>query len=215
MKAKAAHNWPKAADSWYVEPPWVTRLLLQYIDRPRLVWDPCAGGGNVIAGCQAEGVPAVGSDLRQRYDVPPPWFIGQRDFLAADPPVLFADAIISNPPYGGGVLLEAFIRRALSMGPALLAVYCEMRFLGGEGRALGLFRDHPPSGVVTVSPRPNCPPGVFLQNGGKAEGGSQDFCWLVWRKDPLGVVFGHWGDKARRAASTAVIPPLSARDAGD
>ena len=96
-------------------------------------------------------------------------------------PLHAARSIVSNPPFYRGEGTEDFIRKAVSIpGLAKLAVFADAKFLGGAGRAAGLWAQHPPARVWWLTPRPSCPPGAHLLAGGRAEGGTAEWCWLVW-----------------------------------
>lgn len=192
-KAKAATVFAKHPDHWYVEPQDCTAALLEMERFTPVVWDPCCGGGNVPMALKAAGYTALGSDIEYRLKGRPsegafPW--ERMDFLDESRPVPAphveiaeggAFSIVSNPPYKGSKGTVDFVKRALRMpGLVKLAVFVEVRFLGSETRATGFFQDYPPSACWIVVPRPSCPPGDFLEAGGKAEGGNADFCWLVY-----------------------------------
>ena len=63
-----------------------------------------------------------------------------------------------------------------------VAAFVDIKFLAGGGRANGLYRELPPNRVWIITPRPSCPPGEVLKAGGKAEGGTADWIWMVWGK---------------------------------
>ena len=180
--AKQAHVWALADDSWYVEPEDCTTALLQTERFRGEVWDPACGGGNVVRAIRALGRGAYGTDIVDRkWDPDRVLFRGVRDFLSTASSDFRADNIITNPPFGRGLLVEAFIRHALSApGLAKLAVFTDVRFLTGRKRAAGLYAELPPDRVWIITPRPSCPPGAYLATGAKAAGGTADYCWLVW-----------------------------------
>jgi hypothetical protein len=103
------------------------------------------------------------------------------DFLKAKPPI--APNIVMNPPFGRAVLAEKFIRHAISLHPAKLAVFVNSGFVFGKARGAGLFAEFPPARIWAITPRPSCPPGEYLRAGNKAGGGRPDFCWIVWERD--------------------------------
>lgn len=193
--AEGRTNWPKVDDDWFVEPIAATDFLLAREDFTGLtVLDPCCGQGNIVRACLAAGLKAVGCDLRERVLPDTPWFLGQRDYLTwYAPEAILPDAIIMNPPYGRALLAEAFIRQALrTPGVRKVAAFVNGKFLFGAGRAKGLFADHPPSRIWPVSPRPSCPPGQFLLDGGKAQGGVENYVWMVWDVGDCGHTTFHW-----------------------
>lgn len=179
-KAKGAHLWARDPLDHYVEPERVTAQLLAVEGFVGLIHDPCCGIGNVVKACRSAGYHrATGSDLVRRVDASQTWYVGEGDFLAA-PDVRCMDNVICNPPYFGGKGTEGFIRKALAVAQGKVAVFVDNRFLTGKARAQGLWRDHPPTRVWMISPRPSCPPGSYLAAGNKAGNGSSDYVWLVW-----------------------------------
>lgn len=177
-KAKQAHLWARDGLDWYVEPIEATRALLgveRFIGR---TFDPACGRGNIVRAFLDAGLDAVGSDVTRRVRPGTPWFVGEFDFLAIEG--VTHQNICMNPPFFRAKGAEAFIRRALSFVPGKVAAFVDVRFLCGGKRANGLFREHPPHRIWIVTPRPSCPPGEYLEAGGRAGGGTADYCWLVW-----------------------------------
>lgn len=183
----------RGTDDWYCEPEWATALLLQHENFGRVVWDPACGGGNVCRAVIASGRHAIGTDIVRRAEGDDSeWWVGHHDFVSdASFPVF--DDIVTNPPFFRAAGTEAFIRRALSLPAGKVVVFTDVKFLAGQRRANGLFRDHPPSRVWIHAKRPSCPPGTHLAAGHKAEGGTADWCWLVWdRAAPEGLTSLGW-----------------------
>jgi hypothetical protein len=180
--SKAAHLWDRSDQDWYQEPADCTAALLG-VERFRgQIWDPACGGGNIVRAANAAGRMAFGTDVIDRgWDTDNVLWRGCKDFLQQDPHHFPADIIITNPPFKGGKGTEAFIRHALSSDRlAKLAIFTDVRFLFSKKRATCLYAELPPSRVWILVPRPSCPPGRFIAEGGKASGGTADFCWLVW-----------------------------------
>jgi hypothetical protein len=178
-----AHIWERSDHDWYVEPERCTAQLLTVERFPGWSHDPCCGGGNIVRTLNSHGFTTTGSDIIQRVS-DAPWFLGVSDFLHGPNGLFGADNCIFNPPFYRARGAEACIRRALELAPGKVAAFVEKRFTGSETRANGLFREHPPSREWEVTPRPSCPPGAYLQAGGKPEGGKVDFVWLVWDAKP-------------------------------
>lgn len=186
--AEGRTQWPPVKDGWFVEPSAATHFLLTFERFDGGIWDPAAGQGNIVEACILEGLDAVGTDLIDRTDIMDPerrrrasgWFEGTAEFITWDKPPL-RPCIVSNPPYGRAQLAEAFIRKAVAL-PRVdkVAMFLNSKFLFGAGRALGLYSELPPDRVYPIFPRPSCPPGQFLLDGGKAEGGVENFVWMVW-----------------------------------
>lgn len=187
MKEKAAHVWARDPNDWYLEGPETVAFLLARETFHGPVYDPACGSGNIVRTCMDHGLEAFGTDLIRRTYGWPEWFVGVRDFLAGDVPVEAVD-VICNPPYYGSKGAEAFIRRALAIHRVgKVAMLVNAKFLFGDRRCSGLFRDKPPSRVLPIFPRPSIPTGEWLAAGNKASGGSEDFCWLVWEPRVTGT----------------------------
>lgn len=180
--AEGRTNFAVADDDWYVEPVSATSFLLarESFDGP--IWDPACGQGNILKGFQNASRMASGSDAVIRDLIcAPESFLGVADFLEWPTHLAAAPNIVCNPPYGKAKVAEAFIRHALKMqGGRKVAMFVNSKFMFSVGRANGLFADHPPSRIYPVLPRPSCPPGQFLLDGGKAQGGVENFVWMVW-----------------------------------
>lgn len=180
-RLKKSHVWDRGPDDWYVEEVHSTRALLKVETFVGACWDPSCGGGNIVRTLREAGLPAIGTDLRRRVAAGTEWFVGQFNFLERLWRVSPAPNIVMNPPYFRAWGTEMFIRKALAIpGVEKIAAFVNIKFLAGEGRSLGLFTEYPPTRIIFVSPRPNCPPGGFLLDGGKAEGGTDDYVWLIW-----------------------------------
>jgi hypothetical protein len=221
--AEGRTAWPKVEDDWFVEPPAATHFLLTFEYFTGGIWDPACGQGNIVEACLLDGHDAVGSDLRDRltkYDQAhlgprypiqgscPSWFLGTMDFLQHPLEGPYRPNIVCNAPYGRAKLAEAVIRKAVTLpGVQKAAFFVNSKFLFGAGRAMGLFRDHPPHRVYPVFPRPSCPPGQFLLDGGKAEGGVENFVWLVFAPaEPFSGTEFIW---AGRGSSDAPVHHIS------
>ena len=181
LRKKESHVWGEIEDHWFVEPVWVTMALCQHERFVGQVHDPSCGQGNIIRALRDNSYNATGSDLRVRGHHSPSWFLGVCDFMDdTKRPIYQAENYVMNPPYFKGEGTERFIRRALELATGKVCAFVEKRFLSGKARAKGLYTEHPPHRMYFITPRPSCPPGQHLLDGGKASGGTQDFCWLVW-----------------------------------
>ena len=206
-RERGAHIWRRDELDWYQEPG---RCTAQLLARERFVGDvhdPCCGGGNIVKALLAGGYAARGSDVVRRVPADTPWWAGERDFLGAR--FDYAN-LVMNPPYFGGKGTEAFIRRALEVTFGKVAVFVDRRFLTGQGRARGLYREHPPTRIWEITPRPSCPPGEYIEAGNVAGGGTADYCWIVWSMtEPSGPTAHGWLTVDDLAAPT----PMSDADA--
>lgn len=184
LKKKQAHVWARDEHDWYVDPPHASEALFRVEEFDGAIWDPACGKGNIVLNALAAGHEAVGTDIVDRHPVEPPWFLGERDFLGRDIDAL-APNIVTNPPFYRAKGAEAFIRKALSIAEGKVAAFVDIRFVAGNERATGLFTEFPPERVYIIHPRVSCPPGAYLEAGGKAGNGSSDWCWLVWPVEGL------------------------------
>lgn len=175
--ARGTHIWPRASLEWYVEPRRVSTALFAAERFVGTIWDPCAGGGNILESAIDAGYPVVGTDLVDRSSRF--WFREVADFTTWDRQPL-GQNIVFNAPFYRGAGTEAFIRKALSLAVGKVCAFVDMRFLQSAGRANGLYTEHCPHRCWIITPRPSCPPGEYLAAGNKASGGTPDFVWLVW-----------------------------------
>jgi hypothetical protein len=175
---KLAHIWKRDENDWYVEPSRASEALFRVETFDGSVWDPACGKGNIVYSALAAGIQAYGTDIVNRHPIDPPGYGGELDFLEAA--YARADNIVTNPPFYRAKGAEAFIRKALSLVGGKVAAFVDIRFIAGGERARGIFSEFPPESVWIIHPRVSCPPGAYLEAGGKAGNGSSDWCWLVW-----------------------------------
>lgn len=172
---------------FYVDPPWCTELLLDHENFEGTVWDPACGSGTIPEALRRRGILYDGSDLVDRG-----YGRSGVDFLAPVMPVPSCDNIVTNPPYGKGVLAEAFIRRALIVARRKVAVLVNEKFLYSERRH-PLFTGTCLARIYHLSSRPSMPPGELLRAGEvEATGGSVNYAWLVFLRGHQGPPTTHW-----------------------
>jgi len=179
-RERKSHIWARDQYDFYVEPESCTAALLKVEAFYGTVFDPCCGSGNIVRAFIRSGHRSVvGNDIVNRVgDLF--WFGREIDYLSDDFQVI-GDCTVMNPPYYRAKGTEAFIRKALKLSREKVAAFVDLRFLTGARRANGLFKEHPPSRIYVLSPRPSCPPGSYLEAGNKAGGGTSDWAWLVWQ----------------------------------
>jgi hypothetical protein len=183
---KKAHLWERDPDEWYVEEVSAVEFLLQRESFRGTVYDPCCGLGTIPTTFLKHGIEAFGTDLRTRRPGAE-WFRGELDFmLDYETPLPAANNVVMNPPFFRAKGLEAFLRRALSLPVYKVAAFVPASFLWGADRATSLFEKLPPTRAYPIYPRPSCPPGAYLEAGGKPKGGTSDFAWLVWDLGTIG-----------------------------
>lgn len=79
-------------------PPYAVKLLLDYLPKGIIVWDPAAGEGYLAATLMEAGFEVIQTDIKTGTD-----------FITCTPKFHF-DAIITNPPYQGKLKYEFIVR---------------------------------------------------------------------------------------------------------
>jgi hypothetical protein len=180
-KSLRAHIWPREQAGHYVEPEWCSIRLFEeewFGPAGSLVFDPAAGWCRIPKAAAAAGYTALGADIvdrrlnRQMLDGSIAFATG--DFLER-PPIPAVHSIVCNPPFNH---IQAFCERALEIATHKVAMLVPLRRLPAARWLGGL----PLETVWVMTPRPSMPPGSYIAAGNKPGGGSQDFCWLVFRK---------------------------------
>lgn len=189
---KKAHVWERDGLDWYQEPPSATAQLLSAETFSGQILDPSAGAGNIVTTLRAAGLSAWGTDVAMRVPPGTDWHLGLHDFLDDAKPWPAWANIVMNPPFYRAKGAEAFVRKALKVAEKKVCAFLDVKFLAGDGRANGLFSEHPPARVWIITPRPSCPPGEYLLAGNKAGGGTADWCWIVWDKQASGPTALGW-----------------------
>lgn len=170
-------QYEKHPQHYYTENSWCAELLADHERFHGLIYDPACGSGNIPKCFAARGHPVMATDIAEDR----PYGTGGIDFLA-DAWRPQVDNIITNPPYDGAVLAQAFIEKALTLATKKVAAFVPLQFLASSGRHS--FYTEPatrPSRVYVMSSRPSCPPGDKLERGEVIQkGGMRDYMWLVW-----------------------------------
>jgi hypothetical protein len=181
---------PDDGHEWFVDLPPVSASLFasDLLPAGGVIWDPCCGVGHILQSARAANRPVAGSDIVDRG------WEGTMvlDFLGPIEPVaeLFAQLertyrvvrIVTNPPYGKGVKTMAVVDRSRELGAWSVAVVAQNRFLASDRRG-SWFDARPPWAIGFLKHRPSMPPGRLWQAGLiKAQGATQDCCWLVWNE---------------------------------
>jgi hypothetical protein len=181
MKPRDSHIWPKNKDGFYVEPSWCSQRLFEVERFPEPILDPACGFGTIVQEARKAGYRSLGADIEDRRTSR--FAFWKRDFLTWTQPI--HGSVVTNPPFDH---VEDFVRLSLDRGARKVAAICLVRRLN----AAHWLRALPLAKVYLLTPRPSMPPGSFLKAGGKASGGTQDFCWLIL--DPLhkGSPALHW-----------------------
>lgn len=204
MRRTTSLQWDREPDAWYVEPSWPSERLFAVERFEGRVVDPCCGMGTIPNAARAAGLQAEGYDLRDRGF---PGVTGGKDFFSTDwlHGTWPCENIVSNPPYATWGQLgrvrptrdarnraeEEFLRVSLTRARRKVALFLPSGWINGEARgawleSLPLYR------VYLIGPRPSCPPGPFLRDGGKAGNGTGDYSWFVFLIGFQGAPTVHW-----------------------
>ena len=178
-KPLRVHIWDRDPHGHYVEPEWCSIRLFEeehFGPAGSLVFDPACGWGRILKSAQRAGYTALGADIVPSLDrrALGPITFAAGDFLKC-PPILTVSAIVCNPPFDH---VRGFCEQALEIATHKVAMLVPLRRLPAARWLQGM----PLETVWLLSPRPSMPPGQYIAAGDKPGGGSQDFCWLVFRK---------------------------------
>jgi hypothetical protein len=202
LKSIRAHVWAAEPDAHYVEPLWVPRRLFDVEHFIGAIHDPAVGFGTVVHAAGLAGLEATGSDIVDRTATSPfrPTSTFEiQDFLADD---RRWSNLVSNPPYP---IVEQFTLQALRVTQHKVAIVFPIARLP----AAHWIPATPLRRVWLLSPRPSMPPGHYLAAGKRAEGGKQDFCWLVFEHGFNGYPEMQWlyrdGEKSRTGSAEARV----------
>lgn len=170
-----ASNYARKENDLYQTEPWATEALLRHFPVDGLtVWEPAAGNHLMADVLRDAGATVHTSDIAiyDRFHT-----LGTKvDFL--DPrtrPLTFADAIITNPPYGKGNRdAVKFAELALERCDGIVALLLTAKFDFGKTRR-HLFRDNPRfCAKIALVDRIQWFPGETT--------GTEDHAWYVWTR---------------------------------
>jgi hypothetical protein len=159
----------------YETAPEAVMALLSVETLARLVWEPCAGRGNIVNTLRSVGHGVVASDLICHGF--PLHFCA--DFLEtpAAPPGI--EAIVTNPPFK---LAAEFVAHALELVP-FVVMLLRLAFLESEHRSLILDSGQ----LARIHVFRNRPP-MMHRDGWKGPKASSAMCfaWMVWDRNHRG-----------------------------
>jgi len=175
LRKRDSHIFDRDQHDHYVEPEWVSERLFAVEPFKGVILDPACGWCRITEAAERTGFTAVGGDIVRRH----PQCYYERDFLgpAYWPPI---GGIVSNPPFN---LMQEFIERACevmrsSVILSKVAMICPVRRLP----AATWLEKLPLATVWLLTPRPSMPTADHILAGGKVGGGTQDYCWLVFKR---------------------------------
>lgn len=164
----------------------ICSVLKGLLPAPRRIIEPSAGAGNFLIAARATWPESrlVAVEVQEQY---------RNQLAAVADCVLTSDwestapeiarrggveLILGNPPYG---LAEEHIVAALAaLAPnGILALLLRLNFLCSYGRAVGLWRQHPPSDIWPIAQRP----GFRLNKKGKKSTDMTEYGLFLWSTD--------------------------------
>lgn len=173
---------------FYATDPEAVRLLLNDLKLPKtyVIWECACGMGHLSEQMRKMGYIVYSTDLINRQYKNMNRTI---DFLACDKlPILYTDAIITNPPYK---YTNEFIKHSLALLPrgGVCAMFLNMNQLVGQKRYTEIYATQPPKYVYIFPKRVHC-----AQNGDfdSRSGDMINYAWFVWKKGYKGETILKW-----------------------
>lgn len=146
----------------YMTPKSAFDLMLPYLPRDKVIWEPACGDGRIVNWIKEAGGDAVGNDLAYGYD----FLTDTRNH----------DFILTNPPFS---LAAEFVDHALKLAPEVMMLL-PLNFAGSQKRHRW-FRRIGVNAKFNLSERP-----CFTEDG-KTD--SNDYAWWYWGSRYSG---DHW-----------------------
>jgi hypothetical protein len=169
-------GYERAANSWYVEPPWAVHALLEVEKFDGITHDPSCGAGNIPKVFRERGIYCTGSDIVDRG------FGYVSNFLASNTSYT---NIVCNPPFE---LTKEFIDHALWLGIGKVAILGRLAFLESQARR-EWWTQVPFARLWVSSRRISMPPGG---TGVEAKGGTVAYGWFVFERTHEGPATIGW-----------------------
>lgn len=210
-RERKSHVYERDKEDHYCEPSWVSERLfdVEKFDGD-FILDPACGWGRILFSAHKAGYSIRGSDIVDRLVVNgktvPMWDtfqLRQLDFLASHHAQtldwLQGGSIVCNPPFDK---IREFYERAISLvdvGRKVAMIWPARRIA-----AATWLRDTPLQRIWYMNPRPSMPTGEFILAAQRGEkdpasgkplkigGGTQDFCWMIWRKGARYAARTNW-----------------------
>jgi hypothetical protein len=178
VRPRLAHIWPLDPHSHYVEPQWCSTRLFEtesFGAPGATIFDPAAGWGRILQAASDAGYTPVGADIvdrRRGLDETVAFYV--RDFLKP-PPIRQVPwwSIVCNPPFDH---IKEFCEHAVECAIFKVAMLIPLKRLP----AAHWLKQLPLETVYLMTPRPSMPTGAYLDGGGKAQGDTKDYAWLIF-----------------------------------
>lgn len=163
------------ASQLFPTPPKLTRALLSVERFAGGIDEPAAGRGDMAAVLRQAGYPVRATtieDGRNDPAFPHHQVEGGVDFLRQLSTT--HPNIVTNPPFRHA---EMFVRHAIALHPAKVAMLLKLTWLGSIGRARGIFAETPPARVHVIADRVALYPADW---DGPRGSSTETFAWFVW-----------------------------------
>lgn len=194
VKSRKSHIFAHQPHGHYVEPQWVSERLFEEEEFEGPILDPGCGWGRILTAAVINGYKTMGSDVVKRRpcdcgEFRHLNFVSMQDSNAPSLWWSLAGAIVCNPPFH---LMKEFCLKACSLmqdrknewGSKItrVAMIVPVRRLPA---AIWLEEDLPLYKVLLLTPRPSMPSADHIKAGGYVGGGTQDFAWLLFKRNHL------------------------------
>ena len=171
-----------ARDLYPTREAWVVEALLAQVQLAGVtVWEPAAGGGDLVTALRDSGARVVASDVAD-YGFP---LDARIDFTTGQLPSAPFASIVTNPPGGPrNTLAEGFIEtglKHLTRGVSLLALLLPVDF-DSAGKRRAFFADCPSFAAKIVLTRRIV---WFPRSDGIRAAPKENHAWFVWQRTLL------------------------------
>ena len=168
---------------FYATHPSCTRDILREEEFCHYILEPFCG-----VGCISEVLKDYNFEV-ESYDLIDRGYGKRGDFFSTPYEVDKYD-IISNPPYNDKLI--DVISRCISLCYHKVALIMPLRYLSGEGRYNGVYRNFPPVRVYVYQERINIAKNADFQTYNDAGANLEIYAWYVWEKGHKGKTELKW-----------------------
>lgn len=171
----------RESNDYYATDPIAIDKLVSVYDLPHTVWECACGAGHLSKRLEELGHSVYATDFVDRG-------FGESgiDFLKTRQMPLFAECILTNPPYK---YATEFVLHSLDLLPVggVCIMLLRTLFLEGQERYEKIYKNHPPHFVYQFSKRLTCAKGgVFNGTGAVA------YAFFIWEKGYKGDTIVRW-----------------------
>lgn len=156
-------------DDFYATPPECVDALLENVELPNKIWEPCCGDGAISKVLEGNGYDVISTDLNN-YGFGEPF----TDFLKQNKKR--ADCVVTNPPFK---ISQDIIEKCFEMDVSTVALLLKTQYWHAKKRT-DLFEKYIPSKILAMNWRPD------FSGGGSP---TMDCIWTVWEKGKTQCVY--------------------------